>query len=200
MVGRFQKHQHPPFFSKMRTFPEWSDIYCSIQIPALNLVRYPERSDIYSDTSPSSVLFGGCGDVPKKVRVFGLKKLFLKRFTVRSTTRTLITDKNDHSAFTAIIWGGCGGVPKQVRVFGSKTLFLKHFTVRSTTRTFITDKNDHSAFTAICDFSKIGSRGCTFIATGAPQIYIAISWGAADPQVHNIISAVGYTVARPDAY
>ena len=64
-----------------------------------------------SDTSPSSVLFGGwChtlvmshfGDVPKKVRVFSLKKLFLKRFTVRSTTRTLITDKNDHSAFTAI--------------------------------------------------------------------------------------------------
>ena len=43
------------------------------------------------------------GDVTKKVRVFGLKKLFLKRFTVRSTTRTLITDKNDHSAFTAII-------------------------------------------------------------------------------------------------
>jgi hypothetical protein len=40
----------------------------------------------------------------QKVRVFGfLKKLFLKRFTVRSTTRTLITDKNDHSAFTAII-------------------------------------------------------------------------------------------------
>ena len=38
----------------------------------------------------------------KKVRLFGLKKLFLKRFTVRSTTRTLITDKNDHSAFTAI--------------------------------------------------------------------------------------------------
>jgi hypothetical protein len=42
-------------------------------------------------------------DVPKKVRVFGLKTLFLKRFTVRSTTRTLITDKNDHSAFTAIV-------------------------------------------------------------------------------------------------
>ena len=42
------------------------------------------------------------GDVPKKVRVFSLKKLFLKRFTVRSTTRTLITDKTDHSAFTAI--------------------------------------------------------------------------------------------------
>jgi hypothetical protein len=41
-------------------------------------------------------------DVPTKVRVFGLKKLFLKRFTVRCTTRTLITDKNDHSAFTAI--------------------------------------------------------------------------------------------------
>jgi hypothetical protein len=50
------------------------------------------------------VLFGGCGgdDVPEKVRVFGLKKLVLKRFTVRSTTRTLITDKNDHSAFTSI--------------------------------------------------------------------------------------------------
>ena len=31
------------------------------------------------------------------------KKLFLKRFMIRSTTRTLITDKNDHSAFTAII-------------------------------------------------------------------------------------------------
>ena len=45
----------------------------------------------------------GGDDVPKKVRVFGLKHLFLKRFTVRSTTRTLITDKNgDHSAFTAI--------------------------------------------------------------------------------------------------
>ena len=40
--------------------------------------------------------------VLQKVRVFGLKKFFLKRFTVRSTTRTLITDKNDHSAFTAI--------------------------------------------------------------------------------------------------
>jgi hypothetical protein len=39
----------------------------------------------------------------KKVRVFGLKTLFLKRFTVRSTTRTLITDKNDHSVFIAII-------------------------------------------------------------------------------------------------
>jgi hypothetical protein len=38
----------------------------------------------------------------KQVRVFGLKKLFLKRFTVRSTTRTIIADKNDHSAFTAI--------------------------------------------------------------------------------------------------
>jgi hypothetical protein len=46
----------------------------------------------------------GGGDVTKKVRVFGLKTLFLKRFTVRSTTRTLITDKNgDHSAFAAII-------------------------------------------------------------------------------------------------
>jgi hypothetical protein len=44
----------------------------------------------------------GGDDVPKKVRVFGLKHLFLKRFTVRSTTRTLITDKNDHSAFPAI--------------------------------------------------------------------------------------------------
>ena len=43
---------------------------------------------------------------PKKVRVFSLKKLFLKRFTVGSTTRTLIIDKTmdktDHSAFTAI--------------------------------------------------------------------------------------------------
>ena len=29
--------------------------------------------------------------------------LFLKRFTVRSTTRTLSTGKNDHSAFTAIV-------------------------------------------------------------------------------------------------
>ena len=82
--------------------------------------------------------------------MFGLKKLFLKRFTVRSTTRTLITDKNDHSAFTAIIREEGGDVTKQVRVFGLKTLFLKRFTVRSTTRTLITDKNvDHSAFTAI---------------------------------------------------
>ena len=47
------------------------------------------------------------GDVTKQVRVFGLKTLFLKRFTVRSTTRTLITDKNgDHSAFTAIMEAG----------------------------------------------------------------------------------------------
>ena len=46
----------------------------------------------------------GGDDVPKKVRVFGLKHLFLKRFTVRSTTRTLITDKNDHSAFAAITY------------------------------------------------------------------------------------------------
>jgi hypothetical protein len=37
----------------------------------------------------------GCG-CHKKVRVFSLKMLFLKRFTVRSTTRTLIIDKNDH--------------------------------------------------------------------------------------------------------
>jgi hypothetical protein len=43
------------------------------------------------------------GGVPTKVRVFGLKRLFLKRFTVRSTTRTLIINKNDHSAFTAIL-------------------------------------------------------------------------------------------------
>jgi hypothetical protein len=42
------------------------------------------------------------GDNTKTVRVFGSKKLFLKRFTVRSTTRTLIIDKNDHSAFTPI--------------------------------------------------------------------------------------------------
>ena len=41
--------------------------------------------------------------VSQKVRVFGLKTLFLKRFTVRSTTRTLIIDKTDHSAFTAIL-------------------------------------------------------------------------------------------------
>ena len=40
--------------------------------------------------------------VSQKVRVFSLKKLFLKRFTVGSTTRTLIIDKTDHSAFTAI--------------------------------------------------------------------------------------------------
>jgi hypothetical protein len=33
----------------------------------------------------------------QKVRVFGFKTLFLKRFTVRSTTRTLIIDKTDHS-------------------------------------------------------------------------------------------------------
>jgi hypothetical protein len=46
------------------------------------------------------------GDVPKKVRVFSLKKLFLKRFTVGSTTRTLITDKTDHSAFTHYYSGG----------------------------------------------------------------------------------------------
>jgi hypothetical protein len=31
------------------------------------------------------------------------KKVVFESFTVRSTTRTLITDKNDHSAFTAII-------------------------------------------------------------------------------------------------
>ena len=37
-----------------------------------------------------------------QVRVFGLKKLFLKRFYDRSTTRTRITNKNDHSALTAI--------------------------------------------------------------------------------------------------
>ena len=37
----------------------------------------------------------------------------MKRFTVRSTTRTLITDKNDHSAFTAIIREG-GGVMTDV--------------------------------------------------------------------------------------
>ena len=42
------------------------------------------------------------GAVTKQVRVLGLKTLFLKRFTVRSTTRTLIIDINDHSAFTAI--------------------------------------------------------------------------------------------------
>ena len=99
-----------------------------------------------------------------KVRVFSLKKLFLKRFTVRSTTRTLITDKTDHSAFTAILSDLISiqisalvlyylrgrvreGVTKKVRVFGLKTLFLKRFTVRSTTRTLIIDKTDHSAFT-----------------------------------------------------
>jgi hypothetical protein len=38
----------------------------------------------------------------QKVRVFGLKTLFLERFTVRSTNRTLIIDKTDHSAFSAI--------------------------------------------------------------------------------------------------
>jgi hypothetical protein len=38
----------------------------------------------------------------KKVRVFGLKNVFSKRFTVRFTTRTLIIDKNDHSAFTGM--------------------------------------------------------------------------------------------------
>ena len=64
----------------------------SIQIPALVLYYYE------GVTLPTYE-----GDVTKKVRVFGLKKLFLRRFTVRSTTRTLITDKNDHSAFTAII-------------------------------------------------------------------------------------------------
>jgi hypothetical protein len=63
----------------------------SIQIPALVLYYY-EGVTLPNDE----------GDVSKKVRVFGLKKLFLRRFTVRSTTRTLITDKNDHSAFTAI--------------------------------------------------------------------------------------------------
>ena len=62
----------------------------SIQIPAL--VRYYLRR------------VRGDDDVTKQVRVFGLKTLFLKRFTVRSTTRTLITDINDHSAFTAIIF------------------------------------------------------------------------------------------------
>jgi lipopolysaccharide export system protein LptC len=99
------------------------------------------------------------GDVPKKVRVFSLKKLFLKRFTVGSTTRTLITDKTDHSAFTAIISiqipalvlyyyeeAGVtlptdeGDVTKKVRVFSLKKLFLRRFTVRSTTRTLIIDK------------------------------------------------------------
>ena len=50
----------------------------SIQIPAL--VRY------YSE---------GAGDVPKKSTGIRFKK-------VRSTTRTIITDKNDHSAFAAI--------------------------------------------------------------------------------------------------
>jgi hypothetical protein len=50
----------------------------------------------------------------QKIRVFGLKTLFLKRFTVRSTTRTLIIDKTDHSAFTAIIRKGAGNVPKNI--------------------------------------------------------------------------------------
>jgi hypothetical protein len=59
------------------------------------------------------------GDVTKKVRVFGLIKLFLKRFTVRSTTRTLITDKTDHSAFTAI--SGFNSVPSTA-VPGNTTL------------------------------------------------------------------------------
>ena len=59
-----------------------------------------------NDRQPSRTIWGGCGRaVSQKVRVFGLKTLFLKRFTVRSTTRTLIIDKTDHSAFTAI-WGG----------------------------------------------------------------------------------------------
>ena len=40
----------------------------------------------------------------QKVRVFGLKTLFLNCFTVRPPPRrsTLIIDKTDHSAFTAI--------------------------------------------------------------------------------------------------
>jgi hypothetical protein len=41
--------------------------------------------------------------VLQKSTCIRFKKLILKRFMVRSTTRTLITDKNDHSAFTAII-------------------------------------------------------------------------------------------------
>ena len=44
-------------------------------------------------------------DVPKKSTGVRFKNVvFLKRLTVRSTTRTLITDKNDHSAFTAIFF------------------------------------------------------------------------------------------------
>ena len=39
------------------------------------------------------------GDVTKKVRVFGLIKLFLKRFTVRSTTRTLHVSREVLSLF-----------------------------------------------------------------------------------------------------
>ena len=63
-------------------------------------------SDLISIQIPALVLYyseGGAGGVTTKVRVFSAKKLFLKRFTVRSTTRTLITDKTDHSAFTAIL-------------------------------------------------------------------------------------------------
>jgi hypothetical protein len=69
------------------------------------------------------------GGVPKQVRVFCSKTLFLKRFTVRSTTRTVITDKNDHSAFTAIIRGaaGWGGATKIVRVFGLKKVVFETF-------------------------------------------------------------------------
>jgi hypothetical protein len=69
------------------------------------LPSFPILSDLISIQISALVrsYSWGCGDVPKKVRVFGSKKLFLKRCTVRSTTRTLTTDKNDHSAFTAIL-------------------------------------------------------------------------------------------------
>ena len=54
--------------------------------------QYLGPTRYYPDTKFSTAVL--------KVRVFGLKTLFLKRFTVRSTTRTLIIDKTDHSAFT----------------------------------------------------------------------------------------------------
>ncbi len=67
-------------------------------------------------------------DVTTKVRVFSLKKLFLKRFTVRSTTRTLIIDKTDHSAFTAIFsrsqYGGRGFFKKLVLIFSTSLVPL----------------------------------------------------------------------------
>jgi hypothetical protein len=60
------------------------------------------------------------GGVTKKVRVlvFGLKTLFLKRFTVGYTTRTLIIDKNDHSAYRRAEARWAGG-ERNIQFIGS---------------------------------------------------------------------------------